>query len=366
MKPLQLMLSVLLLFGLTVLPSISYAQFGKFGKITKVVTQPQQKNTNSNTDNSSKNNSNTNNSSKNSSNVVIPENEKYDCPNKVVTNGFSSDIHKKYTNKIVFSKHEIVKSDENESAFTNSFSLADNIYGRVYIENSALFTAQSMGLCCQGRPYCSTTNVRYIIDNQKVNEVNIIPEYPKDAWTTWQIGVSPSREDFMNSSYLIGHIFTFKDIAMKLSEGTHTIRVELYLEIPNDTVDDKNELLYKTKFGSEKILASGEFKLQVKKMDKTVLEDKYYIKPITTSSSNSSSSSGSQSCYVEVKNNSGESIKFDLYTSGSRSTESLSSNSSKSINCGLYEKIVITDGRCKDVTYNLKGMAGQSLVLCGK
>lgn len=355
MKTLQLMLSILLLFGLTVLPTTSYAQFGKISKILS-----QQKNTNSNTDNSSANNSKS--SSKNKSNVVIPENEKYDCPNKVATDGFSSELHKKYANKIVFSKHEIVKSDQNESLLNNSFTLEDNIYGRIYLEKSALYTAQSMGLCCQGRPYCSDVYVRYIIDNQKTNKNNIVPEYPKDAWTTWQIGVSPSREDFVNSSYPIGHIYTFKGIASELSEGTHTIRVELYLEIPNDTVDDKNELLYKTKFGTEKILASGEFKLQVKKTDKTVLDDKYYIKPVTTSSSSSSSGS----CYVEVKNNSGETIKFDLYTSGSRTTESISSNSSKSINCGMYEKIIITDGRCKDVSYNLKGMAGQSLVLCGK
>ncbi|HMZ93419.1 MAG TPA: hypothetical protein PLD56_02775 [Chitinophagales bacterium] len=364
MKQLHFILPVLLFIGISILPTTCHAQFGKV--INKVInkTVPNKSSNTTNDGSSNKTNNNSNNSDNIptiKSNSPIPENEKYNCQEKEVSNGYSSEVHKKYSNKLVFSKTEIVMSNQNEATFSNTFTLKDNIYSRIYLSESPVYTAQTMGLCCKGGLYCMKLFYRYIIDNKETNNQYAVLSTPEPKKITWQLGISPSKED-VNSGYPLREIYKFKDLTSELSEGTHKIRVEYFMEIPDD--DTERGLLYSTKFGKEIVLASGEFTLQVKTADKTEMKEKLYVKPAPVTYS--SSSSNQQSCYVDVKNGSGESIKFDLYTSASRTTESLSSNSNKSIDCNMYEKIVITDGRCKDVTYYLKGMAGKYLTLCGK
>lgn len=68
--------------------------------------------------------------------MVELDDMRYTCQEKYYkeNEGITGKTHEKYMKKIVFSKSVITKGSENESNFTNSFSLTDDIYARMYFE----------------------------------------------------------------------------------------------------------------------------------------------------------------------------------------------------------------------------------------
>jgi len=151
------------------------------------------------------------------------EDAKYKCQNIAADNGTSGAVHTQNVKKIVFSKSEIVKGQENTSAFTNSFTLADNIYSRIYVDMSPGNDAKNMGIC-----YGFPLYLRYTINDGKTTlpadaGSSIIPSNGDDDFfskvTTWQIGMSPVAGDV--SGYPKAEIQNFYDKMAYLPEGTH-------------------------------------------------------------------------------------------------------------------------------------------------
>lgn len=203
------------------------------------------------------------------------EDMKYKCSDLPKDNGVSSPTHTKYMNKIVFSKTEIVKGQENEGSFTNSFSVTDNIYARVYIENSIRIAAGNVGDC-----FNPTYFIRWTFDDGKTK----MPEWINtnihnvlsgsdgvDTWTTWQPGISPSSND-MNFAH--SEIKYFIKYVKNLPAGSYKIKMEVVYDIPEDKNNGYSTYEYTTKFGPEKVLATGEFNLSITEEGKKQLYKK--------------------------------------------------------------------------------------------
>lgn len=201
---------------------------------------------------------------------------KYKCSDMPVDNGISSPTHTKYLKKIVFSKSEIVKSQENEANFTNTFALTDNIYSRVYLEKSIRNEAGNVGNC-----FSPTYFIRYSFDdgatkmpewlNVKVHNVLSGAADAVDKWTTWQPAVSWSAADLTGPELGVKN---FVKYVRNLPAGTHKIKMEVVYDIPEDSNNGYSTYEYTTKFGPEKVLAVGEFTLNVTEADKKVLYKK--------------------------------------------------------------------------------------------
>lgn len=204
---------------------------------------------------------------------------RYKCDNMPVDNGISSATHTKYLKKIVFSKTEIVKSQESEANFTNTFTLTDNIYSRVYLEKSIRNEAGSVGDC-----FNVTYFMRYSFDdgatkmpewvNVKVHNVLMNDEGAVDKWTTWQPAISWSAADLTNPE---AGVKNFVKFVRNLPAGNHKIKMELVYDIPEDGKDHygkPNEYQYTTKFGPEKVLAQGDFTVNIVEADKRALYKK--------------------------------------------------------------------------------------------
>lgn len=202
--------------------------------------------------------------------------QKYRCDNLEEDNGISSPVHTKNLKKIVFSKSEIVKGQENESSFTNSFNATDNIYSRVYLEKSLGTEAKSIGDC-----YGTSSFIRWTFDDGATKLPEWLDESNNGAggdplWTTWQPGLSPAGNelDFDQSN-----IKNFVKIVRYLPVGTHKVKMEMVYDIPKDqeatsAMPEERCMKWTTKFGAEKVLATGEFTINVTEAGKKALYKK--------------------------------------------------------------------------------------------
>lgn len=212
------------------------------------------------------------------------EDMKYKCETIPTDNGLSGSVHESNMGKIVFAKTEIVKSAENPSAFTNSFTTSDNIYSRVYLSHSIGYECANMGICF-GDPYHLTT-YRYTVDDGTYDfsksyfddgnmTFNGADEDQINKWTTWQPALSPASKD----GYGTDGLQFFYSMLEFLPAGKHKIKLEIVIDIPEDqepagSRTEQNCKKYTTKFGPEKVLASGEFTLEVKEADKVKIKNK--------------------------------------------------------------------------------------------
>lgn len=204
---------------------------------------------------------------------------KYKCSDIPTDNGSSGTFHDANVGKIVFSKSEIVKGQENASAITNSFTTSDNIYSRVYMNHSIGYECANMGICF-GDPYHRTA-YRFTVDGGKYDfsksyfdngemTFNSVDEELMNKWTTWQPAMSPASKD----GYGTHEMQFFYSMIEFLPAGKHTIKFEIVIDIPDDKKTDYNTYEYTTKFGPEKVVASGEFTLEVKESDKAKIKTK--------------------------------------------------------------------------------------------
>lgn len=312
------------------------------------------------------------------------EDAKYTCKDIKSDNGISSTTHTQYVKKIVFSKSEIVKGQENSASFTNSFTLADNIYSRIYVEKAPGFEAKNMGVC-----YNTPVYLRYTINDGKTT-------FPVDAGgnfgrangddtffdksTTWQMAMSPASA---NEGFPKSELQDFYDKMFSLPEGNHKIKIELVLDIPDDKIgpSDLDSYMYTTKFGPEKLLAVGEFNITIKNADKATMKKKLGVmskeekeaaskaayEAAMKNRSTSSSSSSSMNTNVTVKNTGSQPVYIAKYNSESSNSsvssgEALYSGSSMTIDGSFYPKITVTGG-CTG-TYILKDKGGQTIEIC--
>jgi hypothetical protein len=190
--------------------------------------------------------------------------------------GFTHDFHKQNAGKIVFSKSEIAKSTTSDAAFGNKFSSTEDLYARVYLSRSMTNEAYSIG----AYPTLSFT-YRITVDGQTfpsfaADEIQVPGDgevYKK--WTTFQLALTPKASDV--PEYPSSEMNNFFTKMYSLPEGNHKVKIELVFDIPEDTQGNQygeNKMLYTTKFGPERIVASGEFDFNITQAGKTAMGKK--------------------------------------------------------------------------------------------
>lgn len=204
------------------------------------------------------------------------EDMKYKCQEIPTDNGISGSFHQSNIGKIVFSKSEIAKGKENASALTNSFTTADNIYSRVYMAHSLQYECANMGMCWNNE---GNTYYRFTVDGgsfdfsktyyeKGTSTFNGVGEELFNTWTTWQPAISPANKE----GYGTNEMQFFYSMLEFLPEGSHKIKMEIVIDIPDDRED--GSMKQTTKFGAEKVVAAGEFTLSVKSSDKAKVKAK--------------------------------------------------------------------------------------------
>jgi len=184
----------------------------------------------------------------------------------VEDNGMTNELHTANVGKIVFSKTEIVKDQTSPAQFVNSFNMGDDIYARIYLARSMENEKNLINT------YSGDFRYRITIDgNAQTTDIAKSGNYPiagdgavYSKWTTFQIGVAPKQEDV--SYYPRNEVFVLFSKLWKLPAGSHTIKIEAVFDVPEDNVDESNPMnsyLFTTKFGAEKVLASGEFTINI-------------------------------------------------------------------------------------------------------
>jgi hypothetical protein len=208
----------------------------------------------------------------------------------VPDNGIINDLHRSNVGKVVFSNAEIVKDATSSSNFKNSFNLGDDIYSRVYLDKSFTNEGNSIGYISQFTDFHLRMTVEGqkfdVLPNTKIDPSGVqqpcliegpwgyplskVAEDPeiKDKWTTFQIAISPKQtevKDYPSAEY---RDFFYR--MYQLPVGKHKVKLEVVFDIPCDEVNKGNYgtdpdtgRKWSTKFGPEKVLAAGEFEINV-------------------------------------------------------------------------------------------------------
>ena len=199
---------------------------------------------------------------------------------RVEDQGITSDVHKEYVGKIVFSNIEIEKGSPNAASFKSSFSTSENLYGRVFLEQSLDNYSNDIGKIGSFSDY----NYRVTVDGHTYpdfinsNITSIQDGEVIEKWTTFQLGLNPATEDV--KEYPSADYYTlFWSHIYYLPEGEHNVKIELVHDIPDDeeptSAYSKEQCrLWTTKFGPEKVVAEGSFTIKVKNSDKLALSKK--------------------------------------------------------------------------------------------
>lgn len=201
--------------------------------------------------------------------------------------GITNDFHKANIGKIVFAKSEIPKTETSSSNFTTTFNLGDDIYSRVYMEKSFTNEGNAIGYISQFTDF----RYRMTVEGQTFNVLaptkrdapaDEIDGYPlskvaegesKDTWTTYQIAISPKVADVKDYPSKEYRDFWYR--MYQLPAGNHKVKLEVVFDIPADEVykgmygDGPDQgRKWTTKFGKEKVLAVGEFNVNITEANK--------------------------------------------------------------------------------------------------
>ena len=215
---------------------------------------------------------------------------KYNKP-LVKDEGVTSPMHQAHMKQIVFSKTNISKSGASESQLSNSFNLGDDIIGRIYLEKSP---ANEKNVTVADRSFLGSFYLRLTIDGNKQfsHSLNIVKtkedlerqyqtnngDYDTDlaggdVTTTFRFGISEKQDFFVKN---LPYEFIYEYL-WSLPAGNHKIKMEYVYDIPDDEISPKGDMesyLYTTKFGPEKVLATGEFNLNVTEAGKVTAAKK--------------------------------------------------------------------------------------------
>lgn len=196
--------------------------------------------------------------------------------------GMTNEFHRANVGKIVFAKTEIPKTETSGNNLTNTFNLGDNIFSRVYLAQSYTNEGNSIGYIAQWTDF----RIRMTVDGQKFDILPTTSGYPlskvaedptsRNTWTTFQIGISPNVEGYPSTET---RDFFYR--MYQLPNGTHKVKLEVVFDIPDDEVNkgtygdgpDQGRK-WTTKFGPEKVLAAGEFAINVTEAGKIAVGKK--------------------------------------------------------------------------------------------
>lgn len=169
------------------------------------------------------------------------------------TEGMTSEMHKKYVNKIVFASNDdaVAKGAEIESQFLTKFNLGDPLIFRVYMDNSLCNYLKSQKFNEAHGKY----KIRFYLDDGPVFERLIdgmfFEKEQKQKWTTWRGAFkSPDGSNYIGIS--IWNDFV-QENEPKLTMGDHKLKVEILPQ--QDYPDDY----------TGNVVASGEITMTVKK-----------------------------------------------------------------------------------------------------
>lgn len=202
---------------------------------------------------------------------------KYSKP-LVKDEGITSETHKNNLKQIVFSKTNISKA-ASSSQFTNNFTLGDDIIARIYLEKSIENERNATGVeTYKGSFYFRITidgdapytqNIALFSNKSSMDDADRYDDAPRDydselgvGSTTFRFAVSNKPDKFSKN---LPYNFIYEWFWNK-PVGNHKVKIEYVYDIPDDDVDPANEMnsyLHTTKFGPEKILATGEFTINV-------------------------------------------------------------------------------------------------------
>lgn len=197
--------------------------------------------------------------------------------------GITSDVHKKLMKQVVFSKTAIAKSAV-ESSLTNSFNLGDDIYFRVYLEKSIINESNAIGYETNSTVN-GVTAFDIFIDGKKIVDM--------PATETYQYSFSKSEHQYPTTftdclsrnwgdpddkgkSYKKA-LLDFYYNAVLLSPGTHKVTINTTYYVPENGATPEQQ--YQKAFGKEKLLATGEFSLNVTEAGKVAIGKKLCSMP---------------------------------------------------------------------------------------
>lgn len=197
----------------------------------------------------------------------------------VADEGVTSDMHKKYMKQVVFSKTPIAKTPS-ESALTNTFNLGDDIYFRVFMERSFVNESNAIGYSLGGTPQKGATAYEVFIDGKPLvdmpgtkNDRDGYAESEHDYPTTFTKGISRTWGTAADKGKDYSKILLdFYYNTALLSPGPHKVKVSSTYYVPaNGATPDQQ---YQKAFGKEKLMATGEFTLNVTEAGKIAVGKK--------------------------------------------------------------------------------------------
>ncbi|WP_395632910.1 hypothetical protein [Flavobacterium sp.] len=150
------------------------------------------------------------------------------------TLGITSEAHKKNMGKIVFApqRSDIAFQSENEANFRNAFTFGDEIYFRVYMDNSLsnYFIKSHPEMEKSKIDENSYYTVYYFLDGVQEKKAKILKnEFEKEhkqEWTSFKgaLNNGPNRGDDLLWGSFDGFL---RELDTKLSNGKHKIKVEI-------------------------------------------------------------------------------------------------------------------------------------------
>ncbi len=188
--------------------------------------------------------------------------------------GITSDVHRKNVNKIVFAnnKSDLAFKSERPGNFKNSFSSSDHIYGRIYtdrsIKNKTGDPAPGIlmyDMYIDGKRVAHKKSFgmhRHLSDKSYYTE-QMEADESWSQWTSWKVWLLPEENDEelkYGNCNIAARAFTLG--LLDLSPGSYEIKIDVY------NVDMVGE-------NKSKVLASGNFTLELKEKDKKKLAFAY-------------------------------------------------------------------------------------------
>jgi len=197
----------------------------------------------------------------------------------ITDDGMTSDLHKTHVNKIVFSKSAIPTTSASESSLVNNFNLGDDIYARVFMDKSLSNELRKIGASEKETSAGRSLAINMYVDGilfvsmpgtDKIYKENgsyyhfspMDGDFKQLTTTTFQNSLShpwgiPTDEGAAYDNFLLDFFYN----AWLMSDGAHKIKLDLVFYIPIDGATPDRQ--YQKAFGKEKLLATGEFTLNV-------------------------------------------------------------------------------------------------------
>lgn len=172
-----------------------------------------------------------------------------DKDNYTPNQGTKTELHKKYENKIVLSKKPLAEGETSEASISNSFSIGEPIYGRVFLQTCLLNFAYVDKVTGENKKSTQGDFYTLVYVDDKLIEYQIHQGCSDESYHDFKnkfsfsvvlVGAAGSNEAIKYNS---AHSLT--DELVKLSSGSHIIRMEMF----------KGEI----GFSSPQPIATGEF-----------------------------------------------------------------------------------------------------------